>query len=196
MDSFPFYLEIGLAHILDVAQGLDHVLFILALTAASHPREWKKLLVLVTAFTMGHSVTLAMATLDVVRVSVPLVEVLIVVTILVTAMTNFFTSDETRETPWTVNFWFAAVFGLIHGLGFSNMLRSLLMGADDIVVPLLAFNTGLEIGQLMVVLIFSGITFLVIDRLGLNRRHWKLVISGSIVGMALLILVDRINTLL
>lgn len=162
------------------------------MTAASHPREWRKLLVLVTAFTIGHSITLALATLDLVRVSVPLVEFCIVVTILITAVANFFTADEQRKGVLTVNFWFAVFFGLIHGLGFSNMLRSLLMGADELLVPLVAFNLGLETGQLVVVLIFSGLTFLAVDRLGIGRRLWKSAFSGLIAAASLWLITDRI----
>lgn len=148
-----------------------------------------------TAFTIGHSVTLALATVGILRISVPLVEALIVFTILFTAVSNLFTSDE-RRTGITVNFWYAAFFGLIHGLGFSNMLRTLLMGSDSLTIPLFAFNTGLEAGQVVVLALFSGLTYLAVDRLKAGRRDWKLVISSSIAGMSLLLLADRIQTLI
>lgn len=149
---------------------------------------------MVTAFTIGHSVTLALATLNIIQVSVPLVEALIVFTILFTAVSNLFTSDEQR-TGITVNFWYAAFFGLIHGLGFSNMLRTLLMGSDSLALPLFAFNTGLEAGQVVVLALFSGLTYLAADRLRISRRDWKLVISSAIAGMSLMLLADRVGTL-
>lgn len=120
-------------------------------------------------------------------------ELLIVVTIIFTAISNLFTSDEQTPGTFTLNFWYAAFFGLIHGMGFSNTLRSLLMGTENILWPLFSFNLGLELGQVVVVVIFMAITFMATNRLRVARRDWKLVCSGAIAGMALMILLERLS---
>jgi hypothetical protein len=174
------------------------MLFIAALTVAYPPAAWRRLVWLVTAFTLGHSVTLALATLDVVRVSARLVEVLIPVTIVVTGLAALFFSrgeDEVHGPPGSQapQYALAACFGLIHGLGFSNYLRSLLGSEESIVRPLFAFNVGLEIGQLLIV---AGVLLLgvVVSRLlRLSRREWVLFVSGGTVAVALTMIAERLR---
>lgn len=194
MEQFPLYFGIGKDHILDLSQGLDHILFVIALVAAAHPREWRKILILITAFTLGHSLTLALATLEVITVPVPLVEFLIVLTILLTALFNMFTSGLAGRS--VVHYGLTLFFGLIHGLGFSTMLRAVLAGSGTIGWPLFAFNVGLEFGQIIVVALFSGLAVLTVDFAGVNRRDWKIAISAAIAGMSLLLITDRFQSLL
>ncbi|MFM7193674.1 MAG: HupE/UreJ family protein [Bacteroidota bacterium] len=196
MEQFPLYFGIGKDHILDLSQGLDHILFVIALVAAAHPREWRKMLILITAFTLGHSLTLALATLEVITVPVPLVEFLIVLTILLTALFNMFTSGSGLAGRSVVHYGLTLFFGLIHGLGFSTMLRAVLAGSGSIGWPLFAFNVGLEFGQIIVVALFSGLAVLTVDFAGVNRRDWKIAISAAIAGMSLLLITDRFQSLL
>jgi hypothetical protein len=148
--------------------------------------DWRQVLVLVTAFTVGHSITLALATLGLVQVNAGLIEFLIPMTILTTAIINLFVRQPVRhQTKVTINYLFAGFFGLIHGLGFSNYLMSLLGRDSSILMQLLAFNIGLEVGQIIIVGIFMAISFLFVSIFGVNRRDWKLVISAAIAGIAL-----------
>jgi hypothetical protein len=190
MDPFAQFLLIGKDHILD-KNGYDHILFVIALCAVYAIRDWKKVLVLVTAFTVGHSITLALAAYRVVDFSSTLVEFLIPVTIFVTAVSNLFRSEESAaKSNIHLNYLFAAGFGLIHGLGFSTLLRELLGRSESIVTRLLAFNIGLEIGQIIIVGIFMGLTFIIVDLAGVSRRDWKMVVSSAIAGIALILIKD------
>ena len=193
MDQFSLYFSIGKDHILDLSQGLDHILYVVALTASVRPAEWKKILILITAFTIGHSITLALATLGMIAVSSGLVEFLITITILITALVNIFKKEEQKTGKLYFQYLITLFFGLIHGLGFSNMLRALLSGADQITPPLFAFNVGLEFGQIIVVAIFSVLAFLATEKAKVNRRDWRLILSSMIAGMALLLIQDRIH---
>jgi hypothetical protein len=174
------------------------MLFIAALTVAYPPSAWRRLLWLVTAFTLGHSATLALATLDVVRVRASLVEVLIPVTIVVTGLAALFFSrgeDETHGPPGSQapQYALAAGFGLIHGLGFSNFLRSLLGGEESILRPLFAFNVGLELGQLLILAVVLLLGVLLPGLLHLTRREWVLFVSGGTVAVALTMIADRLR---
>ena len=191
MDQFSLYFSIGKDHILDLSQGLDHILYVVALVASARPGEWKKLLILVTAFTIGHSITLALATLELISVSTDLVEFLITVTIFLTAAANLFQKESTESQSLGLHYGVTLFFGLIHGLGFSNMLRALLSGADQITLPLFAFNVGLEFGQIIVVAIFTGLSFIAVDKARVSRRDWRMVLSSMIAGMALLLIQER-----
>ncbi len=193
MNSFQAYLILGFDHITDL-NGYDHILFIVALCAIYHLSEWRRILVLVTAFTIGHSITLAIATLQLFQYRADVIEFLIPVTIFVTAISNLFyrvpkyssLSDPAPGQP--LRYLFALGFGLIHGLGFSNYLRSLLGKEESIVQPLLAFNIGLELGQLLIVAIFVFLATLVNRIFNTNRRDWNLVLSGAVAGMALMLI--------
>ncbi|MDJ1484532.1 HupE/UreJ family protein [Cytophagaceae bacterium DM2B3-1] len=193
MNSFQAYLIMGFDHITDL-NGYDHILFIVALCSIYQITEWKRILVLVTAFTIGHSITLAVATLQLFTYRTDVVEFLIPITILLTAIFNLFykvpkgysLSNPTK--PQYSRYFLAIGFGLIHGLGFSNYLRSLLGKEESIWQPLLAFNIGLELGQLIIVAIFVIIASLFERILNTNRRDWNLVLSGAVAGMALILI--------
>jgi hypothetical protein len=193
MTEFQLYFDLGKDHILDYANGYDHILFVLALCALYVLRDWKKILILITAFTVGHSITLALSTLDIVTVKAELIEFLIPLTIFTTAISNIFRKEDNQPT-WSLqlNYAYALFFGLIHGLGFSNYLKSILGRDESIVTQLLAFNLGLEFGQIIIVGIFLLLSFIVIDLLGRDRRDWKLVISSAIAGIALVLMKDKV----
>ena len=197
LSEFAVYLRLGFRHIADLG-AYDHMLFIAALTVAYPPMAWRRLVWLVTAFTLGHSVTLALATLDVVRVRASLVEVLIPVTIAVTGLAAVMLSrgeDERHGPPGSQapQYALAAGFGLIHGLGFSNYLRSLLGGEESIVRPLFAFNVGLEMGQLLIVAAVLLLGVLLPRLLRLTRREWVLLVSGGTVAVALTMIAERLR---
>jgi hypothetical protein len=191
MSQFETYFDIGRAHILH-SDGLDHILFIIGLCSLYLMRDWKRVLVLVTAFTIGHSVTLALATLNIISVKQELVEFLIPLTIFISAGSNIFRSTDPSDRSTYINYGYALFFGLIHGLGFSNTLHSLLGKTGNITTQLLAFNLGVEVGQIIIVAVFLIISFILVDLFTLNRRDWKLVLSSAIAGIALLMLYERI----
>ncbi|MGX5819585.1 HupE/UreJ family protein [Chitinophaga lutea] len=192
MQDFGVYFEIGWKHIADLS-GYDHILFVLALCAIYLLRDWKQVLILVTAFTVGHSITLALSVKRIVNVPTAWVEFLIPVTIVITALGNVFRkSDAPRQLR--LHYTAALFFGLIHGLGFSNYLRSLLGSQTDILQPLLAFNLGLEFGQLLIVAAALVLAQLV-HWLGAQRRDWVMFISAAIFGVAFLMSIERFQIL-
>ena len=192
MSEFELYFGLGKDHILD-ANGYDHILFVVALSILYAITEWKRVLILVTAFTVGHSITLALATLEIINADAEIIEFLIPVTILITAISNIFRKTEVQSgRALQLNYAYAAFFGLIHGLGFSYYLKSILGRDESIITQLLAFNVGLELGQIIIVAFFLVIGFIAVDVFGVNRRDWKLVISSAIAGIALILVKDKV----
>lgn len=192
MSEFQAYLQVGFEHITD-PNGYDHVLFIVALCAIYRLPDWKRVLILVTAFTVGHSVTLALATLQLVQFRSEVIEFLIPITILLTAVGNFFYKADAKTDDARFQ-WFRYVlavgFGLIHGLGFSSYLRSLLGKEQSIVQPLLAFNLGLEIGQLVIVFALLVVATLFGSLFRVSKHNWNLAFSGIVAGMALSLIIN------
>lgn len=188
MTEFQTFYQLGLEHILD-KNGYDHIIFVIALCALYQPEDWKQVLVLVTSFTFGHSITLALSTLSIINVSSDLVEFLIPVTIFITAFANLFTRPNGNRVSLR-NYVFAGFFGLIHGLGFSNYLKSLLGKDESIVTQLFAFNVGLEVGQIIIVAVFLAITFLVVSLINVSQRDWKMTISSAVAGIALVLIIE------
>lgn len=190
------YLRLGLHHIADL-RGYDHILFVAALTVAYRPSEWRRLLWLVTAFTLGHSITLALATLNLVRANAGLVETGIALTIVISSLMAIALAVRSEAAPaaqgQALRYTLAAVFGLIHGLGFSTFLRSLLGGEESIFVPLLSFNVGLELGQLLIVAGVLGLGVAAERILRLARRDWVLVASGGIAAMGIRMVFERVG---
>jgi hypothetical protein len=191
MSTFKAYFLEGLDHILDI-NGYDHILFVLALAAIYLMRDWRKVLILITAFTIGHSITLALSTLDYVKINPELIEFLIPVTIFITAFANLFKKERDLKSSGNMqlNYIFALLFGLIHGLGFSNYLKAILGKNSSIVMELLAFNVGLEVGQIIIVLVFLVLSFIFIDLFGMKRRDWVLIVSSAIAGIAVTIMME------
>ncbi|MBL6446303.1 HupE/UreJ family protein [Fulvivirga sp. 29W222] len=190
MSEFGLYFELGIDHILDV-NGYDHILFVIALCTIYLLQDWKRVLILVTAFTIGHSITLALATLRLVNFDSDLIEFLIPVTIFLTAFSNLLKKERSiQSSKIQTNYLLALFFGLIHGLGFSNFLRSILGQEKSIASPLLAFNIGLEVGQIIIVAVFLIISFILVDIFGVKKRDWRMVISSATAGIALMLIVE------
>jgi hypothetical protein len=159
-------------------------------------RQWKKLLILVTAFTLGHSLTLALSVLDIFTVRSAIIEILIPVTIILTCILNLFQLDRTLDERLGLRYVSALVFGLVHGLGFSYLLKSLLGTEENITQPLLAFNIGLEAGQLLILglILILGTAF---SRfLKITERDRRFFIAAVVLGMALVLLLERVSALL
>jgi len=192
MQDFGVYFELGLQHILDLG-GYDHILFVIALCCTYFIGDWRKVVVLVTAFTIGHSLTLALSVFNLIRVDTALIEFLIPLTILVTAFSNVVTKRRRRQvnTDW-LTYSYALFFGLIHGLGFSNYLRALLGKESSIATPLFAFNLGLELGQLVIVFVVLVLSFIGMTIFSVSRRDWTFFLSAAVFGVAFVMALERI----
>ena len=190
MHSIALYLELGLEHISDLA-GYDHILFLVALCAVYRVEDWRRLIILVTAFTIGHSITLALSSFEIVVIPSNIIEFLIPVTIFLTALRNVTSSSSPGQSvSMTSHYLMALGFGFIHGMGFSNYFRALMMDSSSIVVPLLGFNLGIEAGQLMVVVAIMLAAFLIVSMIGVKHRDWNLFVSGAAAGISLVLMND------
>ncbi|AFK03165.1 hypothetical protein Emtol_2026 [Emticicia oligotrophica DSM 17448] len=194
MSEFLVYLQLGYQHITDL-NGYDHILFVVALCAIYRITDWKRVLYLVTAFTVGHSVTLALAALNVIEFDSRLIEFLIPVTIIITCFSNLFhkSSDSVLnpEEFSRIRYFIAMMFGLIHGMGFSSYLKSLLGKDQSIILQLLAFNIGLEFGQLIIVGITMATSFLVLDGFKIRKHTWNLLLSAFVAGVAFKLMTEK-----
>ncbi len=195
MDEVVMYLHLGFRHIMDW-EAWDHILFVLVLTIRYQWTDWKKLLVLITAFTIGHSITLALSTLNWVNFPTALVEFLIPITIVFTAVSNYWVKTFDFRSKYPLIYFLALFFGLIHGLGFSTFLKSMLGKEDSILAPLFTFNIGLELGQLLVVSIILIISFIFVSVLKVKRLRYVQIGSGVAMAFALSMVFDRIVPLL
>ncbi len=161
MSELLAFLGLGFRHIVN-PEAVDHVLLLLALAAVYRLRDWREALWVVTAFTVGHSVTLALAVTQTLVLPTPWVEFLIPITIVATGVENVVVRDRARA-PWGGRYRpvFSAVFGLVHGAGFATYLRSLFV--ERVALPLFGFNVGIELGQVLV-LSLAALAFVLADR--------------------------------
>jgi len=188
--DFIFYFKLGWEHIIS-ADALDHQLFILALIAIYSYTNFKQVLILVTAFTIGHSATLLLSVLDIIRVESSWVEFLIPCTIVITAVSNLFRRNFSLKSI-KINYFLALGFGLIHGMGFANSIRMMLAKDQNIGWGLFGFNVGLEAGQIFMVLIVLMITYIVFNYTKTKRLSWVLFISAAVFSLALKMALERI----
>ena len=193
MGDFGFYFRFGWEHIIST-DALDHQLFIAAIAAIYLLKDWKQVLILVTAFTIGHSLTLALSVLDIIRFPTNWVEFLIPVTIIITAFSNLFQKKFTTESV-RINYFLALFFGLIHGMGFANSLRYMLAKDQNLGWSLFGFNIGLEAGQIVVVLILLIIAFLIVNVFKVIRRDWVIFLSAVVFGLSFKIALERVSSL-
>ena len=189
MNDFALFLGEGIRHITDI-KGYDHILFIAALCLPYLLRDWRSVLVLVTAFTIGHSLTLALSIYNKILVHSNWIEFLIPVTILLTAVENLFVKKLDTKRMY-LRYASALIFGLIHGMGFSNYLRSMMGKNESIISELLAFNIGLELGQICIVAVVMCIGFIFVQVCKAPRREWLLFVSGGIFAAALQMAIER-----
>ncbi|NND80516.1 MAG: HupE/UreJ family protein [Maribacter sp.] len=177
MENFLFYIELGLDHVLDFA-AYDHILFLAALSLPFTFNSWKRVLVLVTVFTIAHCLSLGLSVYDIMVVNVGLIEFLIPVTILFTAVFNLlYIKSTSRERSIVLHVLATAFFGLIHGFGFSNYFKMLMSGEDEKLSPLLGFATGIELSQVLIVLLVLGLAHVIQSFLKVKRQYFVTLAS-------------------
>lgn len=191
MDDFMLYLEMGLYHVMDL-KAYDHVLFLIVLAVVFSFTQWKKLLWLVTLFTIGHSVSLSLSAYEIVKIKIELIEFLIPVTIFITGATNIFNTKKISKIKDNVNLIFALFFGLIHGLGFSNYFRGMIGKEEDKFLPLVEFALGIELAQIIIVIGILILGVLLESVAKVSKRDWIVVTSSIVVGFSIQMMLDRV----
>ncbi len=188
MDNFIFFLKQGVYHVLDW-NAYDHLLFLIALAVIYEFRNWKKVLWLITLFTLGHTFTLILAAYKIVSVNSNWIEFLIPVTIIITAIVNIlFVKSTTKNTKTNTNLIFALFFGLIHGLAFAGGFKMLIGKSESKLIPLLEFALGIEMAQLIIVFIVLLVGFIFQTIFRFSKRDWVLIISSIVIGVTIPIL--------
>ena len=191
MNNFGLYFEIGYKHIADL-RGIDHILFVMALCIRYQFSDWRKILILVTAFTIGHSITLALSLFNLVQYSLKWIEFLIPITIVITSVSNLLVKKFVFKSKFPLIYFLALFFGLVHGLGFSSYLKSLLGSENNVVSQLVAFNLGLEAGQLLIVMAVLSISFIFVTIFKCNRREYLLYVTGGVFALSLQMILERL----
>lgn len=190
MQDFGFYFGLGWEHIIS-KDALDHQLFIAALAAIYLLKDWKRVLILVTAFTIGHSLTLALSVYDIIRFSSRWVEFLIPCTIVITALSNLFQKKFTARSV-RINYALALLFGLVHGMGFANSIRFMMADDQNLGWSLFGFNVGLEVGQIVVVILLLLLSHFVLTIMKVNRREWVIFLSACVFSLAFKMVLERL----
>jgi hypothetical protein len=191
MNDFILYFKMGLNHVLDFT-AYDHILFLIVLAVVFSFNQFKKVVWLVTLFTIGHSTTLALSAFEVLSVDMKLIEFLIPVTIFITGAVNVFTAKKTAGGTQNTNLIFAVFFGLIHGLGFSNYFKMMIGKGEDKVMPLLEFSLGIEAAQIIIVLGILLMGTILQHFFKVTKRDWILVCSSIVIGFAIQMLLNRV----
>ncbi|MFV8268735.1 HupE/UreJ family protein [Flavobacterium sp. GT2N3] len=191
MSEFWIYFQIGLKHVLDI-HAYDHVLFLIALAIPFSFKDWKRIVLLVTLFTIGHTMALLLSIFDIIATKVNVVELLIPITILITALFNLFTAGKSsKKESINLVFFITLFFGIIHGLGFSNYFKSILGGdAASKIVPLSEFALGIEAAQIVVVFVVLILSYIVQTIFRFSKRDWTLVMSAFIIGVVIPLIVE------
>lgn len=196
MSQFWLYFQLGLEHVLDW-NAYDHILFLIVLVVAYSFNSWKRVLWLVSIFTLGHTVALFLSVYGVVSVSSKYVELLIAVTIFITALYNILTAKKKESQKNVGLLYFAtAFFGIIHGLGFSTYFKMIASGTESKFLPLLEFALGIEAAQLIVVLVVLILGYIFQNFFRVNRRDWILILSAIVIGIILPILRENLQAFL
>ena len=189
MHPFQFYLKLGFNHIANF-NGYDHILFLVVLCAVYQLKQWKKIIILVTAFTIGHSITLFLVSFDIFSIPSRYVKLLIPITIMITSLHNIRSIEIIRNSNMSKNYFLALFFGLIHGMDFSNYFKALIMSPEEIIIPLFAFNIGLEIGQFLIVFVIVLISYVFLSVLKVKYYSWNLFVSGAAFGVSLISILE------
>ncbi|MEO8515117.1 MAG: HupE/UreJ family protein [Flavobacterium sp.] len=191
MSDFWLYYNIGLKHVLNIS-AYDHVLFLIALTVPYAFKDWKRLLLLVSLFTLGHTLALILSVYGAISVKVNLVEFIIPITILTVALFNLFTAGKNNKNESISLIAFVTLFfGIVHGLGFSNYFKAILPGnATDKLLPLSEFALGIETAQVIVVFVVLIISYIIQTVFRFSKRDWTLVMSAFIIGIIVPMLIQ------
>lgn len=191
MSNFNSFFGNGWEHIVDI-NAYDHLLFVMTLCAAFKITQWRQILVIITAFTIGHSGTLILSSLDIIPTNPKLIDLLIPFTIMITAIANVLNyGKEGKFSDAKIKYMIALVFGLIHGLAFASNFKFMLFG-DSIIMPLFAFNLGIEAGQLFIVLLFMIALWIYTNIIKGEHSKWNLFISGAGFGIAATIFLNAL----
>jgi uncharacterized membrane protein YfcA len=191
MEDFWLYLKLGFDHVLDW-NAYDHVLFLTALVASYTFQQSRKVIWLVTLFTIGHVLSLALSAYNILRIDSSVIEFLIPVSILFTAIYNIFTSGKAHgKGKLNLLYFITFFFGLVHGFGFSTYFNMLAKSADNIFLMLVEFALGIELAQILVVFVVLLLSFVVQNIFRFSKRDWVLVISSIVLGMTIPILADN-----
>ncbi len=190
MEDFTLFLKLAFDHVLDW-KAYDHILFFIVLVVVYSFKDWKKILWIITLFTIGHTITLALATYDVVSIDVKIIEYLIPLSIFITAFINLITVKKKNFHQSNTNLFFAFFFGLIHGLGLSGFLKMVLTDSESKLLPILEFALGVELAQIGVVLLILIAGFIAIKGLRISKRDWVLVVSSIVIGIVIPMLIER-----
>jgi HupE / UreJ protein len=184
MSEFWIYFNIGLKHVLNIS-AYDHVLFLIALAIPYAFKDWRRILILVSLFTAGHTVSLVLSVFGQIKANVNLVEFVIPITILIVAIFNLFTSGKNNKNESiSLIAIITLFFGIVHGLGFSNYFSSLLSGSSSAkLLPLSEFAIGIEAAQIIVVFVILIISYIVQTFFRFSKRDWTLVMSAFIIGV-------------
>ncbi len=191
MDNFILYLRLGLDHVLDLA-AYDHILFLIVLAVIFNFYQWKKVFWLLTFFTVGHTITLALAAYNIINIRVDLVEFLIPVTIFITGVFNLFRGANASSRKEKFTLLFSLFFGFIHGLGFSNYFRSMIGKEESKILPLLEFALGIEIAQVIIVFGVLLIGMLLQNFIRVSKRDWIFVTSSVVIGIVIPMIINRV----
>jgi hypothetical protein len=191
MSAFWIYFEIGVRHVLDLF-AYDHVLFLIALTVPYSFKDWKRLLLLVSLFTVGHTMALLLSVFGVIIIKGNLVEFVIPITILIVAFFNLFTARKSsKNESISVVILITLFFGIIHGLGFASYFKSLLGGSSQSkLLPLSEFALGIEAAQIIVVFVVLILSYFVQTFFRFSKRDWILVMSSFIIGVVLPMIIE------
>lgn len=191
MEDFVLYFKMGLNHVLDFS-ACDHILFLIVLAVIFTNFQWRKVIWLVTLFTIGHSITLALSAYEILKIKVNIIEFLIPLTIFITGTINIINSKKESKKKVDINLLLALLFGLIHGLGFSNYFRMMVGKEEDKLFPLVEFALGIELAQVIIVIGILILGMLLKNFLRVDRRDWVLVCSSVVIGFSIQMMIDRI----
>ena len=190
MENLQLFLQLAFDHVLDW-KAYDHILFFIVLAVVYNFNDWKKVLWLITLFTIGHTTTLGLATYNITNIKIEIIEFLIPLTIFITALVNLLTVNKQRLGKSNINLFFAFFFGLIHGLGLSGFLKMILEDSDDRLLPLLEFALGVELAQIAIVLGILALGYIAQNILKISKKDWILVLSSIVIGVVIPMLFER-----
>ena len=191
MDDFILYFKMGLHHVLDFS-AYDHILFLIVLAVVFSFNQWKKVIWLVTFFTVGHSLTLALSAYGVLKVSMDIIEFLIPLSIFITGWINILSTKKRGVGKENINLILALFFGLIHGLGFSNYFKMMVGREEDKLFPLLEFALGIEVSQIIIVLGVLVLGAFLQNFFRVTKRDWVLVSSAIVIGFSIQMMLERV----
>ncbi|QRM88969.1 HupE/UreJ family protein [Lacinutrix sp. WUR7] len=190
LEEFWFNVQYGINHVLDI-NAYDHVLFLIVLAVPYIFKDWKRILMLVSIFTLGHTLSLVLAAYGVVSVNGKLVEFLIPITILVMAIFNVFTAGKTAKSDKVgVLFFSTLFFGLVHGLGFAREFKLMVGKTENKLITLLEFALGIELAQIIIVFVVLFLGFLMQTIFRFSKRDWVMVVSAIVIGLVIPMIIN------